>query len=713
LLTLLRVVFSVLEKLLRELGDDVGHIYVLIRNKERTVRQASTSASVSPVGSVSVGVAERLKEEILSSSLFDTLRGEDAAKFEAFFVRHVTAVSGDLALPTLLERDVDVALLRERVQIVIHCAASVTFTSPLHEAIVKNVTGALGVFSFAATLPLLDSYCHVSTAYVNCNKLGAISETLPTIELPEGVTSYEAYYKQLTSLSEKALADRSKELVGAYPNTYCFSKALAERVLVERARGYPLCIVRPTIVGGAAIEPVPGWTDSVNAVGAVTMFIGLGVLQTLYGKCIVVPDVVPVDLVVGAILAAVPYVAGQRDTPPLIVHAGSHKDAYTWGHHGHWIVAFYREHPMQRAVGAVNFSWMRSALMYRVYLGIVYKLPLAVLETYLSILPNKSLARTCATLRKVTTGIVNNSVTFRHFLNHEWVFDTANLMRAWASLDAADRARVHVSPNDYDIRKYVLDFAGGIGALVDKKRVAAVASEELRSGAAFSEEALTSQNTLYCQAVELQDYIDSLLTFLPPSVYLGVRAVAGASPSPRNERLARVWLAAGAVTYGVKRVLRARGIAERVRRGQPHGRAVLFERLELPMLGWFLPLGVSLLAALQRRWSGGRKTAAGLVLHGGASSGLLLRLARWLVTFGGSPLSTPFWIAVLSYVAFNFVESAAQLGARPVRWKHLIVELPAWRKTIAFVSFVALIRFGRGRETQGMQEWLRMWERGA
>jgi hypothetical protein len=65
-----------------------------------------------------------------------------------------------------------------------------------------------------------------------------------------------------------------------------------------------------------------------------------------------------------------------------------------------------------------------------------------------------------------------------------------------------------------------------------------------------------------------------------------------------------------------------------------------------------------------------------------------------------------------SYFAFNFVESAAVFGARPVTWSHIAAELPHWRKTLTFATFVALIRLGKGRESQGMQHWLRMWERG-
>jgi hypothetical protein len=55
---------------LRELGDSVGRIYVLIRAKETRATRATS------------GAKERLKSDILDSSLFDTLRGDDAAKFE-------------------------------------------------------------------------------------------------------------------------------------------------------------------------------------------------------------------------------------------------------------------------------------------------------------------------------------------------------------------------------------------------------------------------------------------------------------------------------------------------------------------------------------------------------------------------------------------------------------------------------------------------------
>lgn len=53
-------------------------------------------------------------------------------------------------------------------------------------------------------------------------------------------------------------------LVGKRPNTYTYTKALAEHLLLEECGGIPLAIVRPTIVTAAMKEPIPGWVDNLN-----------------------------------------------------------------------------------------------------------------------------------------------------------------------------------------------------------------------------------------------------------------------------------------------------------------------------------------------------------------------------------------------------------------------------------------------------------------
>lgn len=53
-------------------------------------------------------------------------------------------------------------------------------------------------------------------------------------------------------------------LLGDKPNTYTYTKQLAEHLLVNEGKDMPLAIVRPSIVGASWKEPFPGWIDNYN-----------------------------------------------------------------------------------------------------------------------------------------------------------------------------------------------------------------------------------------------------------------------------------------------------------------------------------------------------------------------------------------------------------------------------------------------------------------
>ena len=59
-------------------------------------------------------------------------------------------------------------------------------------------------------------------------------------------------------------AQLTRLMVGERPNTYTFTKAIAEQLINEERGSLPISIVRPSIVAGAIEEPMPGWVDNVN-----------------------------------------------------------------------------------------------------------------------------------------------------------------------------------------------------------------------------------------------------------------------------------------------------------------------------------------------------------------------------------------------------------------------------------------------------------------
>ncbi|KAL6967058.1 putative fatty acyl-CoA reductase 7, partial [Sarracenia purpurea var. burkii] len=48
-----------------------------------------------------------------------------------------------------------------------------------------------------------------------------------------------------------------------WPNTYVFTKAMAEMLLMHFKENLPLVIIRPTMITSTFKEPFPGWIEGV------------------------------------------------------------------------------------------------------------------------------------------------------------------------------------------------------------------------------------------------------------------------------------------------------------------------------------------------------------------------------------------------------------------------------------------------------------------
>ncbi len=92
-------------------------------------------------------------------------------------------------------------------------------------------------------------------------------------------TDYMASAFSVLSLSihswmdDRQLDLLTPSLLEGRPNMYTFTKALAEYLLINEAKGLPLAIYRPSIVGGAYREPYPGWVDCIH--GPSSLFVAV------------------------------------------------------------------------------------------------------------------------------------------------------------------------------------------------------------------------------------------------------------------------------------------------------------------------------------------------------------------------------------------------------------------------------------------------------
>ena len=68
-------------------------------------------------------------------------------------------------------------MITDQCEIIINCAASVSFHEPLHDALNINYFGSLRMLNLGKECKKMKAYCHVSTCYVNSN-----TDTSETIE---------------------------------------------------------------------------------------------------------------------------------------------------------------------------------------------------------------------------------------------------------------------------------------------------------------------------------------------------------------------------------------------------------------------------------------------------------------------------------------------------------------------------------------------------
>ncbi|XP_034665872.1 fatty acyl-CoA reductase wat-like [Drosophila subobscura] len=263
----------IIEKLLR--STEVKRIYSMTRPK----RGQSTQERVA-----------KLETDVLF---------EELLKLNPDALKRLVPIVGDCLEPDLGISAADRKLLAAEVQIVIHSAATVRFDEALHLALDLNTRATRLMVQLAKQMVHLQSYVHISTAYSNC-VVTSVKEKL----YPEHLScSSDKVLAIREHLSDKLIDDMTPALLGLYPNTYTYTKALAEDVILREAVGLPVCIFRPAIIVPTYKEPVLGWSDNMNGPMAIMFGCALGVVRLLCIDTEAHIGLVPVDYCANVALA--------------------------------------------------------------------------------------------------------------------------------------------------------------------------------------------------------------------------------------------------------------------------------------------------------------------------------------------------------------------------------------------------------------------------
>lgn len=166
------------------------------------------------------------------------------------------------------------------------------------------------------------TYTHVSTAYVNSNLPNNSRVEEKVYDLP-GNQDPEEIVAKILEMGPQRVSEQEKEILGTYPNTYTFTKAMAERALKKNHGNLPVTIVRPSIIIANMDDPFEGWIDTLAASGGVIFGVSLGVLHFVKSDGNAIVDLIPCDIVSNQIIVQTSVTAMSRKPQLNLVHVAS------------------------------------------------------------------------------------------------------------------------------------------------------------------------------------------------------------------------------------------------------------------------------------------------------------------------------------------------------------------------------------------------------
>ncbi|CAK1593024.1 unnamed protein product [Parnassius mnemosyne] len=397
--------------------------------------------------------------KLFEDPVFDELR-----KIKPNFVDKIVAVEGDISD---IRFGMDITVwdsMIEEVNIIFHMAAVVRFDAQLKTTILSNVRGTREAVRLGKACKKLRSFVYVSTAYTHAtrSRIGTkISE-----EFQKCPASPDILIQLVETLNDQKLKLLTPSLIEDWPNTYSFSKAVAEEVIRTMADDLPVCIVKPAIVIPCYREPAPGWIDMncVYGPSGLIIGVGLGILHVFFADVNVKVNIVPADIVTNAVVTA-GWESARRhaagDTETRIYTVSNIRNPVKWGTIG----TFIRGDAKKLMSPLVTYCpWgveTKKKFMFTIYSWLFHFIPAYIMDGMCFLIGKpRRFVKLYEKVYKMTT-------VFSYFNCNEWHFSDDNLRNLYTEMTEDDKEIFNFDLKDVDwieqmniwiigLRKYIV-----------------------------------------------------------------------------------------------------------------------------------------------------------------------------------------------------------------------------------------------------------------
>jgi phosphoserine phosphatase/nucleoside-diphosphate-sugar epimerase len=406
----------------------------------------------------------------------------------------VRVIDGDLHTVPELPPDLDV---------VVHCAGEVSFDPPVDEGFEINVHGTARLLEQIHAEGNRPHYVHISTAYVAGQRRGVVPEDRvdlavdwraeaaaagglrraaeessrsPVVlaglrraaERDHGragplAVAQDTERRRVAWVTERLVAagaERARSL--GWTDVYTFTKAMGERVVEELAGDLPVSIVRPAIVESALLHPYPGWIEGFKMAEPIILAFGRGGLPEFPGAPDAICDIVPVDHVVGAMLAAA-ALAPEPGRPRYLHVSTGDRNPLTFRRLHAEVSDYFTRHPLERpglgAAALPTWTWPGMDSVERL-LGLAERAHGAA-DRVVGALPSGRRVRQAAQ-RLDRQGarlefLRRYHDLYRPYVQTELVFSVERTLALHAALEPAEQADFGFDPAGVDWTHYLRD----------------------------------------------------------------------------------------------------------------------------------------------------------------------------------------------------------------------------------------------------------------
>nr|XP_019541935.2 fatty acyl-CoA reductase wat-like [Aedes albopictus] len=397
-----------IEKLLRSCPQ-IGNVFVLLRPRKGKL-------------------AKERVADLVQVPLFNKLREERPESF-----KKIVPINGDCSQLRLGLEDASIRRMAN-VQFVFHAAASVRFDDPLSKALLLNTRGTHEVLLWAKTLYNLKAIVHISTTYSN-PEISHVEERLYPANM-----DWRTAIKMAEKIDPEVLNTLTKKLTGFAPNTYTFTKGLAEQICFDYRHELPLVIFRPSIVINTETEPMPGWIENYNGPAGILSAHAAGIVRTFFVSIDCHMNCIPVDVSIKAIIIAAWKKSFSRKDDLVIYNSAAEPDKAMSNKFLYEESDYFSYRiPMMKMMWAPSGQVTTNKCLFYVLFFLYQVIPAFFVDVVLRLCKMKPF------LLKLQRSIFYAQNSLMYFTTHDWVFDTHNFRRLSKDLGELDKIHFDIA----------------------------------------------------------------------------------------------------------------------------------------------------------------------------------------------------------------------------------------------------------------------------